>query len=149
MVDFLISAVAIGPAMETACQQGVGRTVWEAIHAARALVPTNTNLGTVLLLAPLAAVPCTEPSVAAGVPRLLIDRPRQCTWYAGHRLPNWCVGRRARSLAAVKPVDLLALDAGEGECDCRARRTTAFTTSAIMRLLHRRHGLVVDRQRMP
>ena len=56
-VDFAISAVAIAPAMENAVRHGVGQAVWEAIQATRALVRTNTNLGTVLLLAPLAAVP--------------------------------------------------------------------------------------------
>ena len=56
-VDFAVSAVAIAPALDNAVRGGVGRAVRDAIAATRALVPTNTNLGTVLLLAPLAAVP--------------------------------------------------------------------------------------------
>jgi triphosphoribosyl-dephospho-CoA synthase len=59
--DFVASAVAIGPAMEGASQQGVGVAVLEAIRATRELVPTNTNLGCVLLIAPLAAVPSDLP----------------------------------------------------------------------------------------
>jgi triphosphoribosyl-dephospho-CoA synthase len=55
--DFLASAVAIGPAMERASETGVGRAVLDAITATRAVVDTNTNLGMVLLIAPLAAVP--------------------------------------------------------------------------------------------
>ena len=55
--DFVASAVAIGPAMESARQTGVGRAVRDAIAATRRLVSTNTNLGAVLLIAPLAAVP--------------------------------------------------------------------------------------------
>ena len=66
-VDFAISAVAIAPAMENACRHGVGRTVREAIQATRAVIQTNTNLGTVLLLAPLAAVP-RDAAAAAGCP---------------------------------------------------------------------------------
>jgi triphosphoribosyl-dephospho-CoA synthase len=58
--DFAVSAVAIAPAMENACQSGVGRAVLAAITATRQVVSTNTNLGMVLLLAPLAAVPRTE-----------------------------------------------------------------------------------------
>jgi triphosphoribosyl-dephospho-CoA synthase len=52
--DFLLSAVAIGPAMGAAGRCSVGRTVLRAIRATRRLVRTNTNLGIVLLLAPLA-----------------------------------------------------------------------------------------------
>lgn len=54
--DFTLSAVAIGPAMEQAAQVGVGATVLSAIQATRQFVRTNTNLGIVLLLSPLAAV---------------------------------------------------------------------------------------------
>jgi triphosphoribosyl-dephospho-CoA synthase len=59
--DFMLSAVAIGPAMEEAVHRGVGATVLAAIQATRRLVHVNTNLGTVLLIAPLAAVPRDQP----------------------------------------------------------------------------------------
>ncbi|MCE9527186.1 MAG: triphosphoribosyl-dephospho-CoA synthase [Planctomycetales bacterium] len=59
--DFIASAVAIGPAMESAKATGVGVAVLEAVKATRQLVDTNTNLGMVLLLAPLAAIPREEP----------------------------------------------------------------------------------------
>lgn len=52
--DFLLSAIAIGPAMAAAGRVGVGRTIWQAIRDTHRLVHTNTNLGIVLLLAPLA-----------------------------------------------------------------------------------------------
>src|SRR3954451_3647803 len=58
--DFVISSVVIGPAMETAASVGVGRAVYEAVAATRKCVPTNTNLGMALLIAPLAAVPREE-----------------------------------------------------------------------------------------
>jgi triphosphoribosyl-dephospho-CoA synthase len=64
--DFLQSAVAIGPIMERAAEWGVGRAVFEAVQATRDAVGTNTNLGTVLLLAPLAAVP-PQVSLADGI----------------------------------------------------------------------------------
>lgn len=59
--DFVVSGVAIGPAMEAAHHVGVGVAVLEAIRETRLLVPTNTNLGCVLLIAPLAAVPREQP----------------------------------------------------------------------------------------
>jgi triphosphoribosyl-dephospho-CoA synthase len=64
--DFVASAVAIAPAMEKAAELGVGSTVLAAVQSTRDLVNTNTNLGTILLIAPLAAVPSDE-KLDAGV----------------------------------------------------------------------------------
>ena len=62
--DFVTSAVAIGPAMDRAGRErSVGQTVLDAVRATRQLVDTNTNLGTILLLAPLAAVSREVPLV--------------------------------------------------------------------------------------
>src|SRR5947209_9856921 len=55
--DFLVSAAAIAPVLDCANNRRVGQTILEAIDATRRLVRTNTNLGIVLLLAPLATVP--------------------------------------------------------------------------------------------
>jgi len=59
--DFMASAQAIGPAMQAAVSQGVGTTVWQAVSATRSAVSSNTNLGLILLLAPLATVPQDQP----------------------------------------------------------------------------------------
>ena len=53
-LDFLLSAAAIGPAFRDAARRGVGATVLQAVRDTRRLVRANTNLGIVLLLAPLA-----------------------------------------------------------------------------------------------
>ncbi len=55
-LDFLLSAAAIGAAFETAPRMGLASTVYEAMAATRRVVPTNTNLGMILLMAPLAVV---------------------------------------------------------------------------------------------
>jgi triphosphoribosyl-dephospho-CoA synthase len=68
--DFLLSAAAIAPVLTTACHRSVGETVLECVRATRSVVRTNTNLGIILLLAPLAAVPADEP-LRAGLSRLL------------------------------------------------------------------------------
>ncbi|MBN2318926.1 MAG: triphosphoribosyl-dephospho-CoA synthase [Acidobacteria bacterium] len=52
--DFLLSAVAIGPAFEKSGHSSVGRTILHAVNDSRKLVGNNTNLGIILLLAPLA-----------------------------------------------------------------------------------------------
>jgi triphosphoribosyl-dephospho-CoA synthase len=55
-VDFVTSAVVVGPIVARVAELGVGRTVCEAVKATRRAVATNTNLGTLLLIAPLAVV---------------------------------------------------------------------------------------------
>jgi triphosphoribosyl-dephospho-CoA synthase len=52
--DFLASAVAIGPALAAAGVRPLGITIRSAIEATARWTTSNTNLGIVLLLAPLA-----------------------------------------------------------------------------------------------
>ena len=52
--DFAASAVALGPALQGAGSASVGETIAGAAADTRRLVATNTNLGIILLLAPLA-----------------------------------------------------------------------------------------------
>lgn len=52
--DFVVSAAAIGPAFQHAADAPVGETVIRAIRTTKRFVAGNTNLGIVLLLAPLA-----------------------------------------------------------------------------------------------
>jgi triphosphoribosyl-dephospho-CoA synthase len=69
-LDFLMSAAAVAPVLDTAGQRPVGQTVLLAVQATRGVVASNTNLGIILLLAPLAAVPAAE-ELRAGVARVL------------------------------------------------------------------------------
>src|SRR4051812_4787350 len=69
-LDFILSAAASAPLLEDVAKRGVGATVLAGVEARRRLVPTNTNLGILLLLAPLAAVP-PGADLAAGVVRIL------------------------------------------------------------------------------
>jgi triphosphoribosyl-dephospho-CoA synthase len=59
--DFAASAVAIAPVFAAGHGGGVGPLVLRAIQATRRVVTSNTNLGIVLLLAPLAATDPTAP----------------------------------------------------------------------------------------
>jgi triphosphoribosyl-dephospho-CoA synthase len=52
--DFLASAVAIGPALAAAGERPLGATVRAAVEATSRWTRSNTNLGIILLLAPLA-----------------------------------------------------------------------------------------------
>ena len=52
--DFLASAAAIGPAIAAAGERSLGATIRAGVEATTRWAPSNTNLGLVLLLAPLA-----------------------------------------------------------------------------------------------
>jgi triphosphoribosyl-dephospho-CoA synthase len=67
---FVKSSIAIGPIIERTPTTGVGQAVLGAVRATREAVRTNTNLGTLLLIAPLAAVPRGE-DLESGVGQVL------------------------------------------------------------------------------
>ena len=52
--DFVASAVAIGPALAAAGRQSLGSTILHAVNATDQWTTSNTNLGIILLLSPLA-----------------------------------------------------------------------------------------------
>ena len=70
--DFEQSAQIIAPILANTVHAGVGQTILDAVSATRAAVSHNTNLGIVLLLAPLAKV---EPasSLRTGIGAVLDD----------------------------------------------------------------------------
>jgi triphosphoribosyl-dephospho-CoA synthase len=78
--DLLVSAAAIAPVFAREADRGVGHLVLESIRLTRRVVRTNTNLGIVLLLAPLAAgrpsLPLRE-GLAEVLRTLTIDDSRQ------------------------------------------------------------------------
>src|SRR5213080_3246584 len=57
--DFLASAAAIGPALLMAGERSLGATIRAGVEATARWAPSNTNLGLVLLLAPLARAALT------------------------------------------------------------------------------------------
>ncbi len=52
--DFMASAAAIGPVLGGAGRSRLGETILRSVEATRRATPANTNLGTILLLTPLA-----------------------------------------------------------------------------------------------
>ena len=68
--DFVTSAAVIGPIFGDAPAGGVGGIVHAAVAATLAAVGTNTNLGMLLLFAPLALVP-REQTLARGIADVL------------------------------------------------------------------------------
>ena len=72
--DFVASSAAINTALGTAGTRPLGETILLAIEATRAVTATNTNLGIVLLLAPLARAAAAITSAGAWTHRQIIDR---------------------------------------------------------------------------
>jgi triphosphoribosyl-dephospho-CoA synthase len=70
--DFLVSAEAIAPVLAGAGTRALGATVREAVAATRSRTAVNTNLGIILLMAPIARAALTEPApLRGGVMRVL------------------------------------------------------------------------------
>jgi triphosphoribosyl-dephospho-CoA synthase len=69
-LDFVLSASAIAGPMDQAPASSLGATILGSVEATRRLVASNTNLGMILLLAPLASVPGGE-DLRQGVGRIL------------------------------------------------------------------------------
>jgi len=69
-LDFVLSAGAIAPILDSAREYALGEVILQSIEATRSVVATNTNLGIVLLLAPLSQVP-PEVSLREGVRAIL------------------------------------------------------------------------------
>lgn len=88
-LDFVKSAEAAAPVLARAAELGVGRAIFEAVKATREVVVTNTNLGIVLLIAPLAAVP-RDVALPEGIGRVLRALTREdAVWtYRAIRLAN-------------------------------------------------------------
>jgi triphosphoribosyl-dephospho-CoA synthase len=69
-LDFLTSAAAIAPVVGDAAHHPVGWTVLEGVRRTREVTSTNTNLGILLLLAPLARAPA-GPALRSGLEQVL------------------------------------------------------------------------------
>lgn len=103
--DFVRSAHLIGPAFEHAGEWSVGRIVLDAVERTRRDVGTNTNLGIVLLLAPLASVPAGV-TIADGIGDVLAGLTREDARlvYEAIRLANpGGLGRVANEDVAAEP----------------------------------------------
>jgi triphosphoribosyl-dephospho-CoA synthase len=88
-LDFVLSAAAIAPILASAERRRVGQTILDCVRATRQTTQTNTNLGIILLLAPLAAVP-DRCELRAGIENVLasLDGEDSRLTYEAIRLAN-------------------------------------------------------------
>ena len=69
-IDFVVSSAVARPILDRAPERGVGNTVLDAVMATRDAVGKNTNLGLLLLLAPLCAASANA-EIGEGVQQVL------------------------------------------------------------------------------
>src|SRR5947209_4785483 len=108
-LDFILSAAAIAPVLEGATGRPVGQTILEAVRATRLVARTNTNLGIILLLSPLAAISPGE-SLREGLLRVLdgLDVADARATYEAIRLANPSgLGRVAEQDVSDEPTQSL------------------------------------------
>jgi triphosphoribosyl-dephospho-CoA synthase len=105
LADFLLSAAVLGRGLGLARDEGVGAAVLAAVEDARRVVRTNANLGMVLLLAPLAAVPegaGLREGVEAVLERTTVEDARRVYRAIGLANPGG-LGRSAEQDVADEP----------------------------------------------
>ena len=68
--DFIESGEVIAPILDRAVHQPVGRTILDCVIATQQAIGHNTNLGIILLLAPLCSIPSNQP-IWPGIERVL------------------------------------------------------------------------------
>ena len=109
--DFVRSAIAIAEPLACAASIGVGRAILEAASAMQQVADTNTHLGSILLLAPLAAASSpVSPSSVARVLARLTPEDSAFVFEAIRRIQPGGLGRAARYDVAGEPPESL-LDA--------------------------------------
>jgi len=124
--DFAVSAVAIGPVFDIAAGARVGEIVLNAVKATRQVVSTNTNLGMVLLFAPLAAVPRELRLTVAAVGQIrknLNAEDSKCVYEAIRLAAPGGMGEVSdMDISGEAPADLLAAMRAAADRDLVARQ---------------------------
>lgn len=118
--DFLLSGWGIGPVLDDVAEKGIGETIYRAIETTRTLVGSNTNLGMILLLAPLAHAAKTSPDdfrkeVGLSLNRLTADDSRWVYRAINLAVPGGMGSSDEHDLSQEAPARLL--DAMQLACD--------------------------------
>jgi triphosphoribosyl-dephospho-CoA synthase len=129
--ELVAAGGAIAPVLESAHLQPLGRTILDAVAASRALTRSNANLGIVLAVAPLAAVPNPAdlcPERIAAVLEPLGPQDARDIWQAIAIARPGGMGRQERwDLAEAPPPSILtAMRAAAGRDQIARLWTTGY-----------------------
>jgi len=123
--DFVVAASLAGPRLDADTALSVGQTILNAVQTTRAAVGTNTNLGTLLLVVPLAKVPRELPlaaHVGEVLRQLTPEDARQVYAAINHANPGGMGKVDEGDIAAEPPADLIAAMRLAAERDMVARQ---------------------------
>lgn len=105
--ELAAAAVAIAPIFDRAPQAPLGRTILDAVVASQAVTRSNANLGMILAIAPLAALPAGA-AWSAAMPRTLTPHDTADIWTAiGRARPGGMGTSATLDLAGPPPADML------------------------------------------
>jgi triphosphoribosyl-dephospho-CoA synthase len=123
--DFVVAASLVGPQLDADAALPVGKTILHAVQTTRAAIGTNANLGTLLLVVPLAKV-SGELLLASNVARVLCelgpDDARQVYAAIVHAKPGGLGRVDEADVAGQPPTDLIAAMRLASERDMVARQ---------------------------
>jgi triphosphoribosyl-dephospho-CoA synthase len=108
--DFVVSGTLLAPIFEQAADVRLGQTILAAVKTTRRAVATNANLGTILLIAPLAKVPRSTPlstGVSAVLAQLDADDARDVYEAIRHAKPGGLGRVEEADVVAEPPASLL------------------------------------------
>ncbi len=109
--DFVVAATVVSPIIDRAVERTLGRTLLDSVAATRAAVSTNTNLGTLLLIVPLAMVPRDAPltsGIAVVLKSINIEDTRMAYEAIRMAQPGGLGKVEAADVADEPPSDLVA-----------------------------------------
>jgi triphosphoribosyl-dephospho-CoA synthase len=109
--DLVAAGTSIAAPLELASRRRLGDTILDAVMAAAAATPSNANLGIILLIAPLAAVPVTRgpltPAAVDTVFKTLDGTDATAVWRAiQHARPGGMGESQQHDLAGPPPADI-------------------------------------------
>jgi triphosphoribosyl-dephospho-CoA synthase len=123
--DFVVAASLVGPGIDADATLPVGQTLLNAVQTTRTVVGTNTNLGTLLLVVPLAKVPRDLPlaaNVGEVLRQLTPEDSRQVYAAINHANPGGMGKVDEADVANEPPSDLIAAMRLAAERDMVARQ---------------------------
>jgi triphosphoribosyl-dephospho-CoA synthase len=121
--DFITSAIVIAPIMRRAVSLPIGKLVLESVEATARWIETNTNLGLILLLAPLAKAASQSNGIVDRRTETNLERDgrRRCPGLSGHRTGQaWRTWIGHVGMSPMTAGDLMAAMAPAAERDAIA-----------------------------
>ncbi len=144
-LDFALSAAAIAEPMAKAQTRPLGETILDAVRSTRRLVATNTNLGIILLIAPLAGIE-TRDELSHRIASTTVEDARLAYQAIGIAHPGGMGKVPDHDLDSVPSVSLLEAMRLAADRDSVARQYTCNFADVYELALPALAQAIIDRQ---